>query len=77
MIVTSLINQDKKVVFIGVDEYGALEIYSEFMKTCQIMNIIVQTTGRDKSSLNGKSESPDNKLANTMKAILLNSSQKK
>ena len=43
-IVTSLMNQDKKVAFIPVDEDGALEISPEFMKTCHNINIIVQTT---------------------------------
>ena len=37
------------------------------------MNIIVQTTGVDASSLNGKSESLNNTLANIMRALLLNS----
>ena len=49
------INQDKKVAFIRVDEDGALPRSSEFMRTCHKMNIIVQTTGGDASSLNGKS----------------------
>ena len=51
----TLSNQDKKVVFVRVDEYGALARPSEFMNACHNMNIIVQTTGRDESSLNGKS----------------------
>ena len=41
------------------------------------MNIIVQTTGGDSSSLNGKSESPNNKLANITRSLLMNSSHKK
>ena len=41
------------------------------------MNIIVQTTGRYASSLNGKSESPNKTLANITRALLLNSSHKK
>ena len=53
-IVTTLINQDKKVAFIRVDEDGALARYSEFMKTCHNMNIIVITTGGDASCLIGK-----------------------
>ena len=42
---TKLINQDKKVAFIRVDEDGALARSSEFMRKCHNMNIIVQTTG--------------------------------
>ena len=53
-LVTKLINQDKKVALIRVDEDVALARYSEFMKTFHNMNIIVQTTGGDASSLNGK-----------------------
>ena len=41
------------------------------------MNIIVQTTGGDESSINIKFESPNKKLANIKIAILLNSSNKK
>ena len=47
------------------------------MKTCHNMKIIVQTTGGDAYSLNGKSESPNKKLANITIALLLNSSHKK
>ena len=47
------------------------------MKTCYSMNIIVKTTCGDESSLNGKSEIPNNTLANITRALLLNSSQKK
>ena len=54
-LVNTLRNQDKKFAFILVDEYGALEISSEFLNTCHNMNIIVQTTGGNASSLNGKS----------------------
>ena len=54
-IVTLLINQHNKVAFVRVDEDGALAKYSEFMKTCHDMNIIVQTIDWDASSLNGKS----------------------
>ena len=49
-LVTTLKNQDKKVTFIRVDEYGALARSLEFMRTCHNMNIIVQTTGGDASS---------------------------
>ena len=41
------------------------------------MNIIVQTTGGDASSLNGKSESPNKTLANITRALVLNSIHKK
>ena len=54
-LVTTLRNQDKKVAFIGVDEYRALERSSEFMRRCHNMNIIVHTTGGDASSINDKS----------------------
>ena len=74
---TTLINQDKKVAFVRVDEDGALARSSEFMRTCYNMNIIVQTTGGDASSRNGNSESPNKKLANITRALLLNSSHKK
>ena len=40
-LVTTLRNQDKKVAFIGVDEYGSLSKSSDFMKTCHNMYIIV------------------------------------
>ena len=40
------------------------------------MNIIVQTTGGDEYSLNGKSESPNKRLANITRAHLLNSIHK-
>ena len=58
LLVTTLSNQDKKVALIWVEEYEALAIYSELMKTWNNMNIIVQTTGADASSLNGKSKTP-------------------
>ena len=41
------------------------------------MNIIVQTTGGDASSLNGKSESPNKTLDNITRDLFLNSSHKK
>ena len=40
-LVTTLSNQDKKNSFIRVDKYRALARYSEFMGTCNNMNIIV------------------------------------
>ena len=53
-LVTALRNQDKKVAFIRVDEYGAIAKSSNLLRTCHNINIIVQTTGGDSSSLNGK-----------------------
>ena len=53
-IVTILRNKDKEVSLIWVDEGGVLVRSSEFMKRLKNMNIIVQTTGGDASSLNGK-----------------------
>ena len=70
-------NQDKKVAFIIVDEDVALSRYYDFMNTCHNLNIIVQNTGGDASSLSGKSESPNNTLYNITIALLLNSSHKK
>ena len=76
-LVTTLRNQDKKVVFTRVYEDGALERPSEFMNTCHNTNIIVQTTGTDASSINGKREIPNKKLANITRALLLKSNHKK
>ena len=76
-IVTILRIQDKKVLFIQVDEYGSLERYSLFMKTYQNMNITVQTKGVDAYLLNGKIEIPNKTLANITIALLLNPSHKK
>ena len=47
------------------------------MKTCNNINIIVQTTGADASSLNGKIEIPNNTLDNTIRDLLMNSSNNK
>ena len=71
-LVTTLINQDKKIAFIRVDEDGALARSSEFMRTCHNMNIIFQTTGGYASSLNGKIESPNKTTANITRALLMN-----
>ena len=76
-IVATFRNQDKKVLLILFNSDGALERSSEFMKTCNNMNIIVQTTGRDASSLNGNSESPNNTLDNNTRYIIMKSSHKK
>ena len=74
LLVTTVRNQDHKVAFIRVDEDGELAISSGFMRKCHKMNIIVQNTGGDASSLNVKSESPNKNISNTTKYILLNSS---
>ena len=76
LIVTTLRNQDNKVAFIRVDEDGALERYSESMRTYHNMNIIVQTTGRYEYLLNDKSEIPNKTLDSTTRAILLKSIHK-
>ena len=76
-IVTTLRNQDKKVAFIQFDEYEALTRSSEFMTTCHNINITVQTTGGDASSLNGEGEIPNITLANITRALLLNSSHRR
>ena len=47
------------------------------MNTCHNMNIVVQNTGGDASSLNGVSKIPNKALANIKRALLLNSSHKK
>ena len=47
------------------------------MKTCHNMNIIVQTTGGDEYSLNGKSEIQNKILKNIIRDLILNSSHKK
>ena len=72
-----MINQDKKVAFIRVDEDGTLSRSSEFMRRCHNMNIIVQATAGYDSSLNGKTESPNKTLYNITRALLLNSRHKK
>ena len=76
-IYTKLRNQDKKLAFIRVYEDVSLARSSEFMKICHNMNSIVHTTGGYASSLNGKSESPNETLDNITRYILLNSSCKK
>ena len=76
-LVITLSNQDKKFSLVRVDEDGALARPSESTKTCHNMNIIVQTTGGDESSINYKSKSPNRKIANITRAILLKSIHKK
>ena len=70
ILVTTLRNQDKKVSFIRVDEDGALERSSGFTKTCHNTDIIVQTTDGYASSLNGKSESPNDGIHLNMSNFL-------
>ena len=76
-IFTTLKNQDKKVVFIRVDEDKAISKFSEFMNTYNNMNIIGQTIGGGTYSINGKSKIPNKTLANIKIAIILNSSNDK
>ena len=75
--VATLGNQDIKFSFIRVDEDGALGRSYEFMKTCHNMDIIVQTTGKDASSLNGKIRTLNNTLDNITRDLLMNSSPMK
>ena len=75
-LVTTLGNQDKKVSFIRVDEYGELSRHAEFMKICHNMNIIVKTKGWDESSINGKSKIPIKTPAKFKRSLLLNSIHK-
>ena len=77
ILVTKFRNQDRKLAFIQVYEYGALERSSRFMRTCHKMNIIVQTTSRDASSINGKNEIPNKTLDNITRYLLMNSIHKK
>ena len=72
LIVTTLSNQDKKVAFIQVDEYGSLSRYYEFMNICQNITIIVQTTSGDVSSLNGKIVIPNKTLPNNTRDLQVN-----
>ena len=76
-IITTLKNQDKKVALIRVEKYGAMERSSEFVKTRHNINTIIKNTDGDASSLNGKIEIPNKKLANIKISLLLNSSHKK
>ena len=68
-LVTTLINQGKKVAFMILYEDGALARSSEFMKRCHNMNIIVCNTGEDAYYLHGKSESPNNTLSNITRPL--------
>ena len=74
---TKLINKDKKVAFIQVNEDGTLARSSEFISTCNNINIIVQTTGGDVFSINMKSEIPNNTLVNITRGLILKSIHKK
>ena len=70
-------NQDNKVAFVLVDEDGELVRSSGFIRTCHNMNIIVQTKDGYAYSLNGKSEIPNNTLANITIDLILNSNHNK
>ena len=74
---TKFRNQYIKDAFIRFDENGALARFSGLMKTCQNMNIIVQTTGGDTYSVNGKIEIPNKTLSNITINLLLKLSHKK
>ena len=76
-LVTTFRNQDNKVVFFRVDKYGSLSRSSEFVKTCNNMNIIVKYTGGDSPSLNGKIYIHNKTLADITRALILKSSHKK
>ena len=76
-LVTTLRNQDNKVAFIRVDEYGSLAISFGSMKKWHNMNIIVQTTGGDASSINGKNYITNKTLDKIMRALQLGSIHKK
>ena len=76
-LVTTLINQSKKILLVWVYEDGAQARYSEFMMIFHNMNIIVQTKLGYAYSLNVKTERPNNTLANITRALLMNSSQNK
>ena len=76
-LVTTLRNQYNKVAYIQVGEYGALERYFEFTRTCHNMNTIVKTTSGYASSPNGNTKIPNKKLANITIDLLLNSIHKK
>ena len=69
-------NHYNKVVFIPGDEDGALARYSEFVRTCHNMNIVVQNKGRNESYLNGNIEISNKTLSNVTRALILNSSRK-
>ena len=77
LLATLLNNHDKKTAFIWLDVDGPLVIYSEFIWTCCNMNIIVQITGDNTYSLNGKIEIPNNTLDNITRDIIMKSSHKK
>ena len=69
--VTTLSNKDNKISFIRVNEDIALAISYEFIQTCHNMNIVVQTTGGDAYSLNGKIEIPNNNIDTITRALLM------
>ena len=73
LFVTKLRNKYKKVAFGSVDEDGAFEIYSKFILACHKMNIIVQTTGGDESSINVNIKTPNKSLENNTRSLLMKS----
>ena len=60
-----------------MDEYLALTRYSELMKTCHNMNIIVKATGGYSYPLNGKTERTNKTLDYIKRDLLLKSSNNK
>ena len=60
----------------NVHSSSTLSRSSEFTRICHNMNIVVQTTGGDTSSLKIKSEIPNNTLANIPWDIMLKPSHK-
>ena len=69
-IVTTLMNQNKKVALILLDQDVAQKIYSGFLNTGDNMKSIVQTIGGYASSINEKSEIPNKILANFTRTLL-------
>ena len=65
------------MAFIRVDEDGALTRSSEFVRNCHKMKILVQKSGGDASSLNGKSEITNKTPVNVTRALIVNSSHEK
>ena len=77
LLVTKFSNQYNKVAFVRFGEYGALEKYSEFMRKCHNMNIIVENKVGDALSLNGESENSNKTLDNITRGLIMNSSHNK
>ena len=77
VLITELNNDDTKFAFLLVDKYGALTNCFEVVRTYHIMNIIVQATDGNASSLNGKNEIPNRIVSKITTDLILNSSHKK